>query len=55
MVMRVTQEHRAAVTDFKGSPFLEGDASQGVKAGNQAVKEHISFNMGPKAQEAMVG
>lgn len=53
--MRATPERQAAEADFKGSPSLEGDASQGVEAGNQLVKEQISFNLGPKAQEAMVG
>lgn len=54
MVTRAAWEKQYA-TDFRRITSLEGDVSQGVKIGNQAVKEQISFNMGPKVQEAMVG
>ena len=54
MEMRATWQPQYAI-GFKGITSLEGDASQFVKLGNWAMKEQMSFNMGWKAWEAMVG
>lgn len=46
-------EHRYEI-DFKGIILLERHVNLGLKFGNQAVKEQISFNMGMRSQEATV-
>lgn len=40
--------------DFKGIIYLETHANLGLKFGNQAVKEQISFNVGTRSREATV-